>query len=519
MSRRRKILIIMGVVLVAAMLVAVIHHYQLRAAVNAYIAELKVRGEPMDLAQVLPPPVPPEQNNADTFRKAAALIDADKSLLETNSYSAMKMVAPGKAMICWQQADARGYDATNSWEVVAAAVAQNAKAFALLQQIIEKPIFDFQIKYEQGVADLNFTNFYLAQTKRAAQRLSVAALCDLHRGDMIPAVQNLRAMIALTKATREERFVISELVRMAIASIALTVNWEILQAPNLTDGQLAALQRDWMSLEFIRPEENALAMERVTSEITLAKWRSSKAELENYFEQGKEARENMGFPNKGTFALAKARIKFEIFLWRYWWSYRDELRSHKGYGVLLNTMRLVETNGSFLEALSAQNAALDQLGISKLNNSFDSILSGETDFHSMLSESIVTLAGIGRRVMRAEAAKQIVVTAIALKRYQLQRGNYPPNLDLLVPEFVSTTPRDPVDGKPLHYRLKADGTFLLYSVGDNGKDDGGDPSLEKGFESSGFQWQHFHALDWVWPQPATPEEIQKYYDEQAKKPK
>jgi hypothetical protein len=32
-------------------------------------------------------------------------------------------------------------------------------------------------------------------------------------------------------------------------------------------------------------------------------------------------------------------------------------------------------------------------------------------------------------------------------------------------------------------------------------------------------YQNSRALDWVWPQPATPEEIQKYYAEQAKKSK
>lgn len=512
-------MIVVAVALAAAILIPVIHHYQLRAAVNAYIAELKAKGEPMELAQVLPPPVLPEQNSADTFRRAAALFEADQSLLVTNSCSAMKMVAPGKAMICWQQSDARGYDATNSWEEVTAAVALNEKSFALLQQIIEKPDFDFQIKYERGFADFDFTNLNLAPLKRAALRLETASLCDLHRGDTASAIGNLRAMLALAKAIRDERFVISELVRIAIASIALTANWEILQAPNLTDGQLAALQRDWMSLEFIHPEENALAMEHVTGEITLAKWRSSNAQLEKYFELGKEARENMGFPDKGTAALATAKRKSEIFLWRYWWSYPDELRSLKGYEVLLNTMRLAETNGFFQNALSAQDAALDHLGISKLNSSFVSLFSGETDFHSMLSESIVTLAEVARKVMRVETAKRVTLTAIALKRYQLRHGNYPPDLNSLVPEFVSTVPLDPVDGRPLRYRQKADGTFLLYSVGENGRDDGGDPSPEKGVTSSSFNWQNPHALDWVWPQPASPEEVQKYYDEQAKKSK
>ena len=33
-----------------------------------------------------------------------------------------------------------------------------------------------------------------------------------------------------------------------------------------------------------------------------------------------------------------------------------------------------------------------------------------------------------------------------------------------------------MDGQPLRYRRNADGTFLLYSIGENGKDDGGNPS-------------------------------------------
>jgi len=198
-------------------------------------------------------------------------------------------------------------------------------------------------------------------------------------------------------------------------------------------------------------------------------------------------------------------------MWRNWWSYPDELRMLKGSEVLLDTARYAETNGHFDIALQGQDAKLIQLGISKLNSGFDSLFSGKTDFHSMLSESIVTLAGVSRKVMRVESARRMTVVAIALRRYQLRHGNYPPALDSLVPEFVSTVPLDPVDGNPLHYRPKADKTFLLYSVGESGKDDGGDPSLEKGVTSSSYKWQNPHALDWVWPQPATEEEIQAYY--------
>jgi len=44
MSRRKKILIVAGTVLGAAILIPVIRHYQLRFAVANYVAELKAKG-------------------------------------------------------------------------------------------------------------------------------------------------------------------------------------------------------------------------------------------------------------------------------------------------------------------------------------------------------------------------------------------------------------------------------------------------------------------------------------------
>ena len=83
-----------------------------------------------------------------------------------------------------------------------------------------------------------------------------------------------------------------------------------------------------------------------------------------------------------------------------------------------------------------------------------------------------------------------------------------------MPEFIPKIPLDPVDGQPLRYRRNADGTFLLYSIGENGQDDGGNPGFPKYVQSSNYDWQNSEALDWVWPQPATEQEIQAYYDRQ-----
>ena len=121
----------------------------------------------------------------------------------------------------------------------------------------------------------------------------------------------------------------------------------------------------------------------------------------------------------------------------------------------------------------------------------------------MLSQSIPGLIALYRKAMTVEAGRQITVAAIALKRYQIKHGNYPPDLNSLVPEFVPNVPFDPMDGQQLRYRPKADGTFLLYSIGENGKDDNGNPSLERGVQSKSLYWQNARALDWVWPQPVT----------------
>jgi hypothetical protein len=516
MNHRAKILIAAGVVLIAGVLIPVIHHYQLRAATEAYIAQLKAQGEPMELAQVIPPPVPPEQNSADTFRKAVELINTDTRLDYTNYAYGMKMIAPGKAIVCWRQPDVRDSDGTNSWESIKAAISQNSQSFALLHQIIASPNFDFQINYDRGVADLNFTNLYLAESKQAVQRLETAALCNLHRGNTASAVTNLRAMLAIVKALRNERLVISELVRIAIAQITLTANWEVLQSTNLTDGELTELQNDWANLDFVQGQENALEMERVTGEITLAKLRSSNTELLEYFNLSRTARESMGLPKDDESLWDRTKLIAEIFMWHYWWSYPDELRAQKGYEVLLDTERFAKTNHSFQTALQHQGTKLDALGMSKVDDEILWVFTNEMDFHSVLSQSITVLSGAGGKVMRVEAARQVVTTAIALKRYQLKHGNYPPDLISLVPEFLSQIPLDPVDGQPLRYRRNSDGTFLLYSLGENGKDDGGNPALEKGALSPSYYWQNVGALDWVWPQPATPEEIKAYYN--RKKP-
>ena len=66
-----------GIVLGVTILIPVIRHYQLRFAVASYIAELKAKGELMELAQVIPPPTPPEQNGVPFITNALANLKSE----------------------------------------------------------------------------------------------------------------------------------------------------------------------------------------------------------------------------------------------------------------------------------------------------------------------------------------------------------------------------------------------------------------------------------------------------------
>jgi hypothetical protein len=112
------------------------------------------------------------------------------------------------------------------------------------------------------------------------------------------------------------------------------------------------------------------------------------------------------------------------------------------------------------------------------------------------------------RAFRVKAQCNIAVAAIALKRYHLRHKKYPNNLGELVPEFVSDVPIDYIDGQPLRYRRDGD-QFVLWSIGPDGKDDGGAPNSKPS-----FGW--LQGPDDVWPQPASPAEAAKYREEQAK---
>jgi hypothetical protein len=74
---------------------------------------------------------------------------------------------------------------------------------------------------------------------------------------------------------------------------------------------------------------------------------------------------------------------------------------------------------------------------------------------------------------RNEATMRLLIADLALQAYRLEQGQYPERLDSLVPDLMRSVPVDPFDGQPLRYRLEEGNEYVLYCVGLDGVDHGG----------------------------------------------
>jgi hypothetical protein len=109
-----------------------------------------------------------------------------------------------------------------------------------------------------------------------------------------------------------------------------------------------------------------------------------------------------------------------------------------------------------------------------------------------------TAASFARAVESAAGSQTLVdelFVACALERYRSARGEYPDRLEALVPTFVDRIPKDLFASAPLRYARDRDGSYRLWSVGWNERDDGGVSAATNRTSRDGPQ------PDWVWFSP------------------
>jgi hypothetical protein len=112
--------------------------------------------------------------------------------------------------------------------------------------------------------------------------------------------------------------------------------------------------------------------------------------------------------------------------------------------------------------------------ISKVVDEGDDIILAVPKFRYMLVR--LFMPSLGRAchyAYRGRALHEATVTVLALKRWRIEKGQYPMSLsELVAAGYIEQLPMDPHSDKPLVYK-KTDDSFVLYSLGPDFDDDGG----------------------------------------------
>jgi len=258
----------------------------------------------------------------------------------------------------------------------------------------------------------------------------------------------------------------------------LDATWELLQSGATNDEQLSALQEIWLN--------GAIVPDLAKHSEAYRAWNLERLEAQTW--------EAFHYNNNASDTTDRLELQgvspLGAALWYLAGRYFDE------YGVLVFSQE-----GLRRERTAAQTRRWDSF-----QKESGVVLPWLGPWPPvMLFSSEWSYPGHMLRLFEFETQREMTVAAIALQRFRLRHGRWPEKLEDLVPEFLPVLPRDWMDGQPLRYRRNANDTFTLYSVGEDLRDDGGDPSPVpvKRFDKSPM-WM---GRDAVWPCVATDENV------------
>jgi hypothetical protein len=520
MTKRKKTAFILLLVAALGLLVPVGWNYHLRHELRKYCAPLIARGEFLSTTQAWPKPLTGDPRLAAAFLSAANNLIRGP-VLSTNQVPLTRAVHHGRAMAGSLRPhihNSLSSTTTNTWADLADELAANAQALETIRKCTRAPGLDFNLDY-RSFSGLNYQ--HLAKLKATAQTLWMAVALALHNKDLESARTNLVTLLALGRIAHQDRLLIAELVQIAITQIAAGATWEALQTPGWTDAQLKHLQETWGRVEFLGPVRNTLMMERAMSSQTMEDYRLSPQKFAAALDPMSAIVGTTGGGPSGA-SLAEVleqvpeaiKAKAAHTLWRYFWSYEDELRCLEIFAVHLEALN--PTNRAWKTAELEIDRRLNAVGIKTSSTDaeeFDFLTPKVGHVRTFFSDAMLQTKNYVRKAYTAETVRELVTTAIAIKRFQLNHDGLPTSLARLVPDFLPSEPVDYMDGQPLRYRLEPDLTFTLYSIGPDGIDGGGKAPAATPDRPPGWM----QSPDWVWPTLASPKEIEEFEARQAEK--
>jgi hypothetical protein len=477
--------------------------------------EWEAKGEHFDFASVIPPPVPDEQNFALTPVVASSylyILDKNGHRINpqnTNVVNRLNMTAvhnnewPTNGNGNWQKSTVsdlkvwqqyyRALAATTNMFPVAPqsqspaagvllALSKYNSAIEELRQASKQPYSRFPLNYDSDNPGAILLP-HLAALKQCSQVLRLRAIAELQNGQSEKALDDVKLSFRLIDSIHTEPFLISHLVRIAMVNITLQPIWEGLAEHKWSDAQLVELDSELVKLDFLPDCGAAMRGEMVLCQEGIIDYLRRHPEQFFYI-----SGDNYG--DSGQVLPFPARIVWQL------------IPGSLFYQNRLNCARMMV---EFYIPL----ADVNQRTISPtLTRRADAAVEADTKHrnpYNILECMLLPAFGNAtKKFASGQAAVDLARVAIALERYRLPHGAYPESLDALAPQFIAKVPHDVIGGQPLHYRRDppspgsgaASGQFVLYSVGWNETDDGGEVGLTKNGNVD------ISTGDWVWRYPS-----------------
>lgn len=391
------------------------------------LAALRASGAPMTPAEAAPPPVPPAENAAVVYQRAFRWVpEADKQLSKAELRS-------------WPTRAAAPIPLDRARRIAA----QYADAIRLARQAAAMPRCRFPVDWNAGAAAL-FPHY--GKLRSLSRLLAVDAMAAAADGRPSDAVADVGAIAGIARHTLMEPLLISQLVGYACLSIGHAALQQVLGLCSPSEADCTALRRRLEELDL-----RSAMLRTVQGERAFGLWAFN--ELRRHPEQAGVYMGRTGQLDQAPSVSPKAARAIGV-----------------GWSPVLcaDERAYLRTMASLYELLRRHSPSARQLALPTPPS------------YAVLTRMLIpTFTGAVNSRDEALARLALDQWALALHVYKLHAGRYPGSLDDVRRTVGWALPSDPMTGRSLVYKPQGNG-YLLYSVGLNGKDDGGQGRSEHG---------------------------------------
>ena len=425
---------------------------------TAAIEDLRRRGEPVYATDLTHPPVAGADNAAIDLRAAAGFIDP-----RTDAWKAFQQIDFAQPLSEQAKREAAAMLATDGAR----------RALERVRVARAKPAADWQIPMRSPLISVLLPD--MNEQRSLASVLRAAVLDAGFRGDHAAAVEHLRDLLAVSRAVDEQTLLVSHLVSVGIAGAAVDHVEQVV--PTLEVG--AARQ----NVRPASPEQVGKLIAELLDDGT-----SDRA-----MRQALRAERVMQLDTAQL--LADRKLPPGVLA----------AGGGGGMPILPRAMILADAR-IMLDHTTATIAAFEKASdwpeYSRNAPAVPFILRPGRGRHMVASLLLPAFEHAIRNHFRIRADRRMAATALAVRWYAAENsGELPATLDALVPKYLPSVPSDPFasGGKPLRYRR--DPEPIVYSVGNDGRDQGGSETSVNPRKPAQARWDMQDAVFRLAPKP------------------